>query len=301
MAAAAEHQHTHSSGAMSERMAVYMEEPLRGFVREMPRVLEAIGVAPGMHLADVGAGTGVTTEALARLVTRGGAPGQVFALDISPFFIHGLLSRSARLAESDPAAAAAIEVHSCSATDLGGNIPDSSLDLVILVDVAHHLSQPAELMRAIARALKAGMGRVAIIEHDRAKFMEAVARSHPREFLQLLEQNQHVPAGHHNHDAHAHGHAGHHHHHHHDAHAHAEKHNHHTPLTAPTLEAAAEPYADDVAAAVAKARELISKIPPLSLTAFSAIMLTAGLRLTSDLSSTIGIDDIHCLLIYTKS
>jgi ubiquinone/menaquinone biosynthesis C-methylase UbiE len=261
---------------MSERMASYMEEPLRGFVREMSRVLEAIGVAPGMNVADVGAGTGVATEALAKNVTRGGArDGRVYALDISPYFIQGLLTRKARLAESDPVAAAAIEAHLIGEADLGDIVPDGSLDLVVLVDVAHHLKQPEGTFRSITRALKSGSGRVAIIENDRAKFMEALARAHPQAFLQLLQANLHAQGGHSASDGAA--------------------------SAATTFESAAAPSEEDVAAAVVKAREVIAKVPPFSAGALTSTMQAAGLTLTVDLGGALGIDDISCVLIFTKT
>ena len=74
---------------MSEKMSAYMELPLRSFIRELPRVLDAIRLQPGQRVADVGAGTGVVAEAMAKAVTRGGAQGgRVYALDVSPFFLH---------------------------------------------------------------------------------------------------------------------------------------------------------------------------------------------------------------------
>ncbi len=51
---------------------------------------------------------------------------------------------------------------------LGGlqsvNLPDSSIDLVIMVDVYHELAYPFEVMQSLVRALKSG-GRVAFVEY----------------------------------------------------------------------------------------------------------------------------------------
>ena len=114
----------------------------------------------------------------------------------------------------------------CSESDLGAGVPDGSLDLVFLADVLHHLPNAAAMLRAVHRALKPG-GRVVVLENDRAKYMEAVARSHPQQFNHMLRENikaraakqqqqQQQQAAH----AHAHGHGQ-------DSdHAHAHGHSH---------------------------------------------------------------------------
>jgi hypothetical protein len=115
----------------------------------------------------------------------------------------------------------------------------------------------------------------AIIENDRAKFMEALARAHPQEFLHLLQANLHAQGGHSANDG--------------------------ATSAAPTCQSAAAPSADEVAAAVVKAREVIAKVPPFSTGALTTTMQAAGLTLTADLGAALGIDDTSCVLIFTKT
>jgi predicted methyltransferase len=51
------------------------------------RIVAAVGLQPGMAVADIGAGTGLFTRLFAAAV---GATGRVYAVDISPVFVHNI-------------------------------------------------------------------------------------------------------------------------------------------------------------------------------------------------------------------
>lgn len=324
---------------MSEKMAKHMEAPLRGFIRELPRVLqEVVGVKPGFVVADLGAGTGVVTEALARAVTAGGAKGgRVYSLDLTPFFLQGLRARKQRLEASDPAVGAAIEVQAISESgnDLGTGIPDGSLDLVFLADVFHHLSDSAATVRAAARALKPQTGRIVVLENDRAKYMESLARNDPNEFKTMLAANikNRQAHGHGGGDAHGHGHGhshgtaaevaaqGHVHGHSHSGgdaggHGHSHGHSHggepqghsHGDAYAGTAGVAAasrEPLDPSIAnlsieECVAMARKIVGSIPPEDPARITALMNQAGLTLHADLKPIVKLDDVDIMLAFIK-
>jgi ubiquinone/menaquinone biosynthesis C-methylase UbiE len=118
-------------------------------------IAEAVGVKPGMAVADVGAGTGLFTRLFADMV---GPEGKVYAVDISkPFLEH--VAREARKRGH-------AHVQTIHGTQESTNLPPGSVDLVFLCDVYHHLEQHERILASIHRALRPG-GRLVVIEFDR--------------------------------------------------------------------------------------------------------------------------------------
>jgi ubiquinone/menaquinone biosynthesis C-methylase UbiE len=120
--------------------------------REMPRLREALALRPGMALADVGAGEGGLTFALAREV---GPKGRVFSTEIDP-------ERLRRLREALAAARLGhVTVLEGRAGDAG--LPPNCCDAIVLRRVYHHLTDPAGFNASLLRALRPG-GVLAVID-----------------------------------------------------------------------------------------------------------------------------------------
>lgn len=118
------------------------------------RVLDAIGLKPGMVAGEVGAGAGRYTVFLADRVGRGG---KVFANDIDPKGLALIRERCEKYRIRN------IETVHGTAEDPG--FARGSLDLVFMVYVYHHLDRPVAMMKKLLPALKKG-GSVAIITGD---------------------------------------------------------------------------------------------------------------------------------------
>jgi SAM-dependent methyltransferase len=122
--------------------------------REQPeRVLDALSLAPGMTVADVGAGSGYFTVRLARRV---GPRGLVYATDISPEML--------RLVDARVSGEKLPNVLLKLATATDAKLPARCCDLVLLVDVYHELTDPPAVMGGIRRALKEA-GRLVLVEY----------------------------------------------------------------------------------------------------------------------------------------
>ena len=122
-------------------------------IEELPEAaLDAIGVKPGMTVADVGAGSGYFTVRLARRV---GPTGKVYAEDIQPEMLRILKKRL----ES----ANFTNIETVLGTETDPRLPPNQLDLILMVDVYHEFSEPVAMMRHIQRALKPD-GRVVLVE-----------------------------------------------------------------------------------------------------------------------------------------
>jgi SAM-dependent methyltransferase len=121
---------------------------------EAPDVaLDALKIAKGASVADIGAGSGYITV---RLAARVGATGRVFANDVQPQMLN-ILSR--RLNDSRITNVTLIE-----GTFDDPKLPPASVDLALMVDVYHELSQPQSILRHLRESLKAG-GRLVLLEY----------------------------------------------------------------------------------------------------------------------------------------
>ncbi len=114
--------------------------------------MDALGIADGAAVADLGAGGGWFTIRLARRV---GPNGRVYAEDIQPQMIESIQRRVEREGLKNVTL-----VHG-TATD--PRLPPSALDAVLIVETFSEMEDPVTLLRNLARSLKP-RGRVGIIE-----------------------------------------------------------------------------------------------------------------------------------------
>lgn len=119
------------------------------------QILLAVGLKPGMAVADVGSGTGLYVGAFSSAV---GSAGKVYAIDIAPNFIKHLRQRAKDEKLEN------VEVVLCSDRDV--NLKPSSVDRVFICDVYHHFEYPASSMASVHAALKEG-GELILVDFNR--------------------------------------------------------------------------------------------------------------------------------------
>ena len=115
--------------------------------------LNVLKIPKGASVADIGAGSGYITV---RLASRVGPAGRVFANDVQPQMLN-ILGR--RLVAEKIANVTLIE-----GTFDDPKLPPASVDLVLMVDVYHELSQPQAMLRHLRESLKPG-GRLVLLEY----------------------------------------------------------------------------------------------------------------------------------------
>ena len=135
------------------------------------RVLEAIGVKPGMTIGEVGAGRGRYTVQIA---DRVGPSGMVYANDIEASYLRSLNSRAAELGFTN--------IKTIEGTVSDPLLPEGVLDMVIMVNVVHCLDKPVEIFRSLRKSLKPD-GVIAIVEGSLDKNPEAAGEWFLREKL----------------------------------------------------------------------------------------------------------------------
>ena len=119
---------------------------------EMPRIREVLRLQQGMTIADVGAGKGQLSSALAGEV---GAEGMIFATDIDRDRIEVLRAKFAR----EKLANVVVVEGAASETKL----PRGCCDAIILRRAYHHLTHPVEMNASLREALRPA-GLLAVID-----------------------------------------------------------------------------------------------------------------------------------------
>ena len=114
----------------------------RDFLLPRKDVLEEVGIKPGFHILDYGCGPGGYSAIVAELV---GPTGKVYALDIHPLAIQRVQSVASKRKLKN------IETI-CS--DCATGLENSSMDVVLLYDTFHHLSDPNTVLKELHRVLK---------------------------------------------------------------------------------------------------------------------------------------------------
>lgn len=116
-------------------------------------VLDSLAIRPGSTVVDLGAGNGYFTE---RLSARVGERGKVLAVDIQKEMLELLQKRVATRGLKN--------VELIHATETDPRLPESAVDLVLMVDVYHEISRPAPVLAAVRKSLKKD-GRLVLVEY----------------------------------------------------------------------------------------------------------------------------------------
>ena len=138
---------------MSVEGADWLDRSERDLEENPDRAIDVLKLEKGSTVADVGAGSGYMTVKLAKKV---GPQGKVYANDVQQGMLD-LLSK--RVTKSK-----LTNVSTVLGTQDDPKLPADTLDLVIMVDVYHELSQPQVMLRHIRDSLKPG-GRLVLLEY----------------------------------------------------------------------------------------------------------------------------------------
>lgn len=141
--------HRHSFGD-AEKWSHVFDDPERDAWQKPHAVIDALALKPDAVVADLGAGTGYFAARLANMLPKA----TVYAVDLEPDMVKYLGERAKRegLANLKPVQAAAGDAR----------LP-AKVDLVLLVDVYHHIEAREGYFRQLAASLQPS-ARVAVID-----------------------------------------------------------------------------------------------------------------------------------------
>jgi len=142
--------HANHKFSGAEHWAKVFDDPARDQWQKPHEVIHALKLAPDAAVADIGSGTGYFAMRFAHMLPQG----RIYGVDLEPDMVKYLAERAKKenLANLTAIAGAPDDAR----------IP-APVDLVILVDVYHHIDKRADYFRKLRASLKPG-GRVAVID-----------------------------------------------------------------------------------------------------------------------------------------
>jgi ubiquinone/menaquinone biosynthesis C-methylase UbiE len=166
------HQHSFSG---AEQWAHVLDDPGRDAWQKPHEVIQALNPGPDAVIADIGSGTGYFAVRLANMVPKG----RVYGVDVEPDMVNYLAERAKREKRGNLIAVAG------SAGD--PRLPEK-VDLVLLVDVYHHIENRQRYFRNLHASLKPG-GRIAVIDFrlESAEGPPRAARVAPQRVIDELK------------------------------------------------------------------------------------------------------------------
>jgi predicted methyltransferase len=143
------HTHQHSFGDAQKWAAVF-DDPERDAWQKPHEVIRALALKRDAIVADIGAGTGYFSMRLAHMTPKG----RVYGVDTEPGMVKHLAERAKREGLAN--------VTAVQAKPGDPNLPEKA-DVILFVDVYHHVDDRERYFRSLQKALKPG-GRLAVID-----------------------------------------------------------------------------------------------------------------------------------------
>jgi len=134
-----------------EEFAKFLEGADRVTRMQVPRVVSALDLKPGMKVADIGSGSGLFTRPIAKAI---GPNGIAFAVDIDAALL--------KIVERSAANEKIANVRTILATAGDPKLPEP-VDLAFVCDTLHHIEQPAAYLQTLKKYLTPG-GRIVVID-----------------------------------------------------------------------------------------------------------------------------------------
>jgi ubiquinone/menaquinone biosynthesis C-methylase UbiE len=132
-------------------VAATLAAPDRDKTQRPRELVAAMGLQPGMTVADVGTGVGYMLPFLSEAV---GESGKVLAEDIFDDFLARARERGQGLAN----------VSFLKGAEDNPMLPENSVDRILVLDVYHHFDYPDKMLAAFHKALRPG-GKLVVVEY----------------------------------------------------------------------------------------------------------------------------------------
>ncbi len=130
----------------------WLERDERNEEEQTELAVQRLPLQPNSVVADIGAGTGYYSFRIAKRIPKG----TLYAVELQDEMISQLHQRKKVLRDS--------VVTIVKGDEQTPNLPDSSIDLALMVDVYHELAYPKEMLQALYKALKPA-GKIVLLEY----------------------------------------------------------------------------------------------------------------------------------------
>lgn len=156
-------------------ICTFLQADVRDEQHQPDKVMDTVGVKPGMAIGEVGAGHGYFTFHLSRRV---GDSGKIYANDISARALDSIRQKCEAEGISN--------IQTIVGEVEDPLLPDAELDMVFIVNAFHDLAKPVKLLNNLVPSLKPG-APVVIIDRDPEK-----VGGFSRHFLTQEEVLEHI-------------------------------------------------------------------------------------------------------------
>jgi FkbM family methyltransferase len=129
----------------------WLERPEREIEENSSLLIQNLKLKQGMNIADIGAGSGYYSKLISKQIGKG----KVYAVDVEPEMIAFLDARIKKEKLNN--------VVTVLGTETSVSLTESSIDMMLLVDVYHEFSFPYEMGISMHKALKAD-GKLVLVE-----------------------------------------------------------------------------------------------------------------------------------------
>jgi len=136
-----------------QALARGLGSPNRDATQKPVELVQTMGLKPGMTVADVGTGVGYMLPYLSRRV---GPAGRVLAEDIFDDFLAAA-KQTARNQNLN-------NVTFIKGSETDPNLPESQVDMALVLDAYHHFDYPEKMLAALYKALRPD-GRLVVVEY----------------------------------------------------------------------------------------------------------------------------------------
>ena len=130
----------------------WLERPDREKEENTSRLIKNMNIAPGDTIADIGAGSGYHVF---KMVSQA-REGLIYAVDIQPEMLQAIRDRKKKERID--------HIKVVKGTEKSVNLPENSVDKILMVDVYHEFSFPVEMLASMHKALRPD-GKIFLIEY----------------------------------------------------------------------------------------------------------------------------------------
>jgi len=144
--------HKHHDFSDAEKWIEKFEDPARAQWQKPDLVVEKLALEPGMNVADIGAASGYFTRRMAQQIIPGGF---ALAVDIEDNFFPYIQKRANEERQ--------FNLLTVKAAPDDPRLPENTMDLILIVDTLHHISDRATYYKKLKNSLR-DHGRVVIVD-----------------------------------------------------------------------------------------------------------------------------------------
>jgi SAM-dependent methyltransferase len=153
----------------------WLERAEREDEENSAKLISNMNIQPGDTIADIGAGSGYHVFKMAPIAKEGA----IYAVDIQDEMLAAIIMHAGYSSNKN------IE------TILGGeksvNLPENSVDKVLMVDVYHEFNYPYEMVMSIKKALRKG-GKIYLIEYRGEDATVPIKKIHKMTKVQAIKE-----------------------------------------------------------------------------------------------------------------